>query len=417
MRQLLNVMRSCYKTARLKKESSETLKKRRLYLWQELQKTLLKTPALSHLAGLQLSDLPILSPIQIRQDITKWNSLGIDHKEAFDAAKNAEEGGSGEIFPGVTSGFSTGTSGNRGVFITTQEERSIYLGQNIAKLLSFRSIFSGIKIMLFLRANNRLYSDSGRSVLFQYQYCSLALTTDEKIKAIEKFKPNILIAPSHTLLDLAINGLNHLNLKHCFYGAEPMGDHERDWIKSRIGVRPDPIYQATEGFLGFPCAFGKLHLNEDSLEIELEAIEGTNGYQIIATDLLRKTQPIVRVKLDDFIELDQTLCKCGFAGRTILPICGRVQDLWRFHNNIITPRQVINILEQTLGAACKWQAIASDSGVTLLVEANTPHELVQNSAAKLTTSLGLKCPIKIGTLGGDVITIKRQRIKWENGNE
>ena len=42
------------------------------------------------------------------------------------------------------------------------------------------------------------------------------------------------------------------------WGAEPMGVLERDWIGAALGVHPDPIYQATEGFLGAACPEGVL---------------------------------------------------------------------------------------------------------------------------------------------------------------
>lgn len=402
------------------KKSAHHLEKHRKNLWQELQPTLKETPAFTDLAGSTLHQFPIINPSQMRKDIEQYNSLKITHQQALRAAKNSELNIRDEIYPDVIAGFSTGTSGNRGIFITSQKERAIYLGQNIAKLLSFKSLFSGIKIMLFLRANNPLYSDSQKSKLFRYQYCSLALSANEKIKAIQQFKPNILIAPSHVLHELASYKLNNMHLTRCFFGAEPMGDIERKWIEHQIGIRPDSIYQATEGFLAFSCSFGQLHLNEDSFEIEFEPVKGTQGYRIIVTDLLRKTQPIIRVRLDDFIELDpkhcQKHCNCGFAGRTILPIAGRIQDLWHFPHQIITPRQVTNIIESTLGASSYWEIIASASTMTLFVEKNLSQERIDNTVHNLTTNLNLQCPITIKILSHDTITTKRHRVKWEDNH-
>ena len=410
------LLQSWYCTQRTLKMSSEQLHQYRLKLWGRLQPAIFRTPALSSLSGCELNEFPIITPTQIRGDIANWNSLGINNTEAFNAAENAEKGDNGEIIPGVIAGYSTGTSGKKGLFIASEKERSIYLGQNIAKLLSIKSILSGTRIMLFLRANSRLYSDSQKSKLVKFNYCSLSLDAQEKLKAVEDFKPTILIAPSHVLFELARTGYKNSSLARCFYGAEPMGDDERSWIEQKIGTRPDPIYQATEGFLGFSCKYGRLHLNEDSLNIEFEPVTGTNGYQIIVTDLHRTTQPIIRVKLDDFIELDNTPCKCGFSGQTILPVSGRVQDIWRLQKNIITPRQITETIEKSIGASKKWSAIASNHSVKLLLENSVSNDLAQNTARKLSTTLKLECPVQIESIASLTPENKRQRVKWRAEN-
>lgn len=391
------------------------LEARQQKLWQRMQATIQKTPALSDFTGCSLKDFPITSPEQIRRNFKNWNSLGISDEEAHTAAQNAENGGSGEVLPSTIAGYSTGTSGTRGLFLANATERSIYQGQSLAKLLPLNTLYKGARIMLVLRANSKLYSNGKRSGPFQFLYCPLSLSLDEKKKEIEDFKPTILIAPSHVLAELAAATLQIPSLMKCYYGSEPMGDNEREWITTQLGIRPDPIYQATEGFLGASCKHGHLHLNEDGFIFELEPVPGTGGYQLIATDLFRYSQPIIRVKLDDYIELDSSPCPCGFAGRIIKPIAGRVQNLWRYQDITITPESITNCLEETLGAQTQWMVSASPSKVKLYLKNTVANDIASYAAKRLKNDLKLFCPVDIETMQTKSSS-KRQRIKWGSGN-
>jgi len=384
-------------------------------LWQKMQDTIRKTPALTDFTGYSLNDFPVTSPEQIRRNFEDWNSLGISDEAAHTAAQDAENGGAGEVLPGVIAGYSTGTSGARGLFLASTKERAIYQGQSIAKLLPLNNIHKGVRIMLILRANSKLYSSGKPCGPFQFMYCPLSLSLEEKRQAIKAFKPTILIAPSHVWTELTATPIEIPSLVKCYYGSEPMGDFERETITKELSLRPDPIYQATEGFLGASCKHGQLHLNEDSFYFELEPVKGTSGYQIIATDLLRYSQPIIRVKLDDFIELESAPCPCGFAGRTIKPIAGRVQNLWRYRDKTITPDNVTNCLEPLLGTQTKWMAKASPSHIKLYLENTIANDTARYVAQRLTNDLNLECPVHIEPLKMKTDT-KRQRVLWSNSD-
>jgi putative adenylate-forming enzyme len=86
------------------------------------------------------------------------------------------------------------------------------------------------------------------------------------------------------------------------------------------------IYQCTEGFLGFTCSHGTLHLNEDLLIFEKEYIDDVRFIPII-TDLFRKTQPIIRYRLDDILVEKKTPCPCGCIFQALERIEGRCDDL------------------------------------------------------------------------------------------
>ena len=91
------------------------------------------------------------------------------------------------------------------------------------------------------------------------------------------------------------------------------------------------IYQGAEGSIGSTCKNGQLHINEDILYLEMEDAGDANNRDIknvILTDLYRSTQPIIRYRLNDLIEIDDKPCGCGSCFKVIKQIHGRADDLF-----------------------------------------------------------------------------------------
>ena len=395
--------------------SARGLARRRERLWERLQPTLRRTPALAPQAGSRLEDMPVTEPADLRGDYGRWNSLGLPHEALHAAAEAAEAGGSGEVLPGIVAGYSTGGSGARGIFLASAAERSDYIGQSLARLVPLRALVRPCRIALFLRANSRLYSDVG-SGRFSFAHFPLDQRLSDSVRALGDFRPTILVAPAHRLVEIASairsGTLSLGDLKQCFFGAEPMSEPERDWAAEALRLRPQPIYQATEGFLGAACRHGRLHLNEHSLAVELEPVAGTSGFRPIVTDLLRKSQPVVRVRLDDFLELEPRACPCGYAGRTILPVAGRVTDLWRYGNRVVRPRDVADRLDAMLGVPSAWQADASPARVVVKVDPASAAAFSPETASRLRERLGLTVAVEMRVEPVDLPWPKRRRVRW-----
>jgi hypothetical protein len=190
-----------------------------------------------------------------------------------------------------------------------------------------------------------------------------------------------------------------------------MSEAERDWAGEALGARPRPLYQATEGFLGAACRRGRLHLNEHSLAVELEPVAGTDGFRLVVTDLRRRSQPIVRVRMDDFVELDPAPCGCGYAGRTILPPAGRVADLWRFGDRFVPPRLAIETLDAALGVPAAWQARATPREVGLSVD---PARDGERGAEALRAILPASVPVRLLSEPPPPPWPKRRRLTWSS---
>lgn len=385
-------------------------------LWRKLSGALAATPALKHLAGDPLSAFPPIEPAEMRARLGDWNALGLSAEEIKAGAAAAENGASGEVRHGVFAGFSTGSSGTRGAFLSSSDERARYMGQSLAKLLP-GSLLRRRRIGLCLRANNALYRDVSRAGPFTFRYFRLAADPAERAREIGAFAPDIFIAPSHVLADLArraqAGAFTAPRFERLYYGAEPMGAAERDWIAQALGARPDPIYQATEGFLGAACEHGTLHLNEDSICFEFEPLDSSDRHRPIITDLRRTSQPMVRVRSDDLVQFVKTPCACGSPFRAIAPIEGRIGDVWHWGDAVVYPREIEAAMSVALTPPVDWRARASSAGVTLQCSAERADG-AKAALAALLEAAGASPPISIAPFTPDSAP-KRRRVQWADG--
>lgn len=386
---------------------------RQARLWRRMAPVVARVPALAGLAGRPLDAFPVVSPETVRADFDRWNTLGLTRAAAERAAARGEAGGDAEVAPGVVAGFSSGSSGRPGLFLSNARERAAYLGHMLARLLPTAALLKPTRIALVLRADNRLYGDVAGTGRFRFLFVGLDTPAEDRRARLRDFAPDILIAPSHVLAELARAAPVGWSPGRLFYGAEPMGDAERRWIEGALGVRPDPIYQATEGFLGAPCRLGTLHLNEDVLIVEREPVPGTNRFLPIVTDLRRTTQPMIRVRLPDLLEPLDSPCPCGSPRTAVRAVEGRLEDLWRWGDAAIPPRDVETAVADALPPGVEWRATAGPEGVRIEIEAG--HAAAARAAVKaLLTRRGVDRPVVEGG-APERTAVKRRRVRWSDG--
>lgn len=188
-----------------------------------------------------------------------------------------------------------------------------------------------LRIAFFLRANSRLYTTlSSRRIDFAFH--DLLLGLDAALEALEQQQPHVLVAPATVLRALAdahLAGRLRIAPTHLVSVAEVLEEEDAQRIEHAFGHRPAQIYQASEGFLGYSCEHGNLHLNETHLLIEPEWLDQEQRrFQPLITDFSRTTQIIVRYRLNDILQLAPTPCPCGRAERTLTAIEGRADEIF-----------------------------------------------------------------------------------------
>jgi len=113
--------------------------------------------------------------------------------------------------------------------------------------------------------------------------------------------------------------------------AEVLEPHDREQITAAFGAPVEQIYQCTEGLLAVSCAAGALHIQEDVVALQLAPLpDDAERVVPIVTDLWRTTQPIIRYRLNDLLQIDPRPCACRSAFRVIRAIEGRCDDVCYF---------------------------------------------------------------------------------------
>ncbi|MDO4764754.1 MAG: CoF synthetase [Eubacteriales bacterium] len=276
--------------------------------------------------------LPKMNKAFMMEHFDELNTVGVKRDEAMEVALNAEK--SRDFSPtlnGVSVGLSSGTSGHRGLFLSTEREQALWAANVCAKLLPRGKLF-GNRIAFFLRADNNLYH-SVNSPLLRYEYFDTFADISEHIERLNAYQPTILVAPPSMLLRLG-KEVRRGNLKikplKIISVAEILEDTDKRYLQKAFRTKViHQVYQATEGFLACTCEYGNLHINEDGILLEKRYLDENRFYPII-TDLQRTSQPMIRYELNDILVESRQACPCGSPFLRIERIEGRSDDIFVF---------------------------------------------------------------------------------------
>ena len=229
--------------------------------------------------------------------------------------------------------MSSGTSGSRGIVITSQSEEK-YLQAAFFARFSFPFVIR-IKWAFLLRVTTPAFQV--KKFGQELTHISLQLTHEKIREKLQDFKPNILSAPP-SMLKILANDVHEGRIKIKPKRIVSYGEVLEPETKSEIeGIFKTPvhqIYQGSEGSFGMTCKYGSLHINEDLVKLQLLNKDksltepGEPCFKLIVTDLHKKSQPVLRFELNDIITISPLKCKCGSSFRVIEQIMGRVDDLF-----------------------------------------------------------------------------------------
>lgn len=295
--------------------------------------------------GFDLSDwrrLPMIDKERMMANFSRLNTAGLSREVAMTTALRAEK--TRDFKPQVdnfTVGLSSGTSGHRGLFLVSAEERQRWAGVALAKLLD-QSLLSKQRIAFFLRANSNLY-ETVNSRRINFRFFDLLARPESYVDQLNQYRPTYLIGPPSLLRYLAQflrAGQLKIMPKKIVSVAEMLDPIDKREIESAFDQILHQVYQCTEGFLASTCRYGTLHLHEDIVAFQLEPLADdlssgarSRRFMPIITDFQRTTQPIIRYRLDDILIKAEEPCRCGSIMTTIEGIEGRYDDLFFLQEN------------------------------------------------------------------------------------
>lgn len=392
---------------------------------QRLRRALKKSPFYHQMlnTSVDISNAPLMNKALFMQYFNQINTLGLDLKQSMEVALKAETTRNfSPMINQISVGLSTGTSGNRGLFVVSIRERAIWVATILDRVIGFS--LRKRKVAFFLRANNNLYN-STHSKLLQFTFFDIFLPMDMHLKSLEKLQPDIIVAQP-SVLSIIAEAIQQQTLlltpKKIISVAEVLTPEDKKYFEEVFKLPIHQVYQCTEGFLAATCKEGTLHFNEDYLIIEKHYLnaEKTKFHPII-TDLLRTSQPVIRYELNDIITI-QNGCKCGSRMLAIASIEGRSDDMLIFTNNQhqevkLFPdwfRKTIVLSDENISDYCLIQTNPKMLKLYIKSKYSTSYDLASKAILKSLKEYGISEIIIEKTNNiSDNLGIKKRRIRNE----
>ncbi len=284
--------------------------------------------------------LPIINKKIMMDNLTEINTINVTKEELLKYALDNEfsKNYSGYFKNKYVVGLSSGTSGNKGIYITSKK---------LTKKLPFVFLArSGIplsllpfNILFFLRIYSQGFDDIN-SKFIKLTYMSTMGNIEKAILKINELNINILMAPPSFIRQIVpYRDSITAKIKLIMTYAEVLTKEEKENFKTKFNCPIIEIYQTSEGQMASACKYGYLHLNEDLVHVELYDEKGKliNNKEAIAsrmiiTNLVNYSQPLIRYEMNDLVVLKER-CECGSKFRVLDGIIGRNDDVIYFYDS------------------------------------------------------------------------------------
>ena len=214
---------------------------------RQWSKTLLKSPFYQNIIR-RKKDFPLMDKKLFMENFNSINTVKIKKNEALDVAFKSEElRDFSPTIHGISIGLSSGTSGNRGVFLTSKSEKEIWAGAILDRVIGFS--IKKRRIALFLRANNNLY-EAIQSKLLSFIFFDLKTSLDQHINPLINLRAHILVGQPSVLMEIA-KAYKTLGVKAAFDKvisvAEVLEDDQKEFLTSIFKCQIDYFCQIKMG--------------------------------------------------------------------------------------------------------------------------------------------------------------------------
>lgn len=416
---ILRLVSSFLRTRRL----ARRLKTRRdIDAWQQrrirrwLRETVSATPYYRDRRTGSLADLPVIDKTTVMGAFEQFNSIGLSSAQAWQIFEG------GQPRSGYVVGASTGTSGNRGLFVISDDERFEWLGVMLGKLLP-RFPVETARIALILPLHTPLYNSANRTRRLDLEFFDLRRGVAAIASDIIDFRPDTIIAPPKVLRWLSEQDAT-LAPKRLFSAAEVLDPIDRDIVERRYGLRLGQIYMATEGLLATSCPHGTLHLAEDVMHFELQPVPGSDLVSPVISDFTRQTQVIARYRMNDLLRLQAEPCGCGSPLRAVSEVVGRSDDIFQLPRSggsgtvAVTPDVLRNAILDADRSIADFRLIQTDRDRLQLLLPETVSPIAAAAARtalqRLLGNLGADAQITVAheTLVPPTVKLRRVERRW-----
>ncbi|MFQ1702602.1 CoF synthetase [Loktanella agnita] len=361
----------------------EAVQQKRLSRW--LRNVVPNVPFYRDFAGAKLADLPIVDKATLMVDFARFNTAGITNEQGWAAFEGDKTVGDYIV------GASTGTSGNRGLFVISQAERFRWLGTILAKALPgfWRETH---RVAILLPLNTPLYDSANRLRRLSLRFFDVGGEWQEGLAA---FNPTVIVAPPKILRMMADAGMA-LRPHRVFAGAETLDPLDRVVIEAYFGLTLGQIYMGTEGLFAVSCEKGALHLCEDTMHFELPVVADDRELrEVIISDFSRDVQVMARYRMNDLVRLGPP-CSCGLPQRVLAEVVGRADDCFDLPGGMLTPDLLRNAVVDADRSITDFRVIQTGAAeVVVIVPPGADTAAVQLAFAALFARKGVTAALTV----------------------
>lgn len=158
------------------------------------------------------------------------------------------------------------------------------------------------------------------------------------VEALNRHQPEFLYAYGSVLGLLAaeqLEGRLRISPVSIASSGETHTDELRDAIRAAWGTSSFELYAMTEaGILGSHCErHSGIHLFEDQVIVEVvderdrPVPDGQLGHKLLVTNVVTRTQPLIRYEVSDMVMMATEQCPCGRPFRLLAGVEGRNDDI------------------------------------------------------------------------------------------
>jgi putative adenylate-forming enzyme len=241
--------------------------------------------------------------------------------------------------------FSTsGTSGVRALVVYSEEEFRFWVAVSL-RLFSRMGITPGTRVVAIgapnpLHITRELFA-SFRTGRAGSPELSVLTPLDELVSALNDYRPEVLIGYASIAALLAreqLEGRLRIAPRIVAVGSEVLTDEARRWIREAWETDPTDVYATTETLYvasSTPPHDG-LHINEDLAVVEVvdehnrPVPPGQPGYKVLVTNLVNRTQPLIRYEISDSVTLADGDGSANLPYQRLASVDGRSDDILEF---------------------------------------------------------------------------------------
>ncbi len=225
------------------------------------------------------------------------------------------------------------------------------------------------------------------SRVYALDYNRLSDATYEKfVRKTNRYRPSFILGYPSLAFDLAerieAGRVSPMRVPVINVTAEPLYEDQRHKIEEVIADKVYARYGAREfGTIAFECPEQKgLHIIPESVYVEVVPLkDGSNTGYILVTDLLNRCMPLIRYRIGDIVDYDETPCTCGLRTPRLLHIQGRETDiLWRPDGTGVAGLRVHGMGEEA-GLTTHVQIIQEALDEVIILIENTGNEYIQQA--------------------------------------